>query len=60
MARRSRTRSRTKAFTPRKRRMKSLPDKPGTTIHFVSSDVALRSLSANASRLDSNVPPRVA
>jgi len=37
----SRTRSRTKAFTPRKRRMRSLPDKPGTTIHFVSSDVAV-------------------
>ena len=30
-----------KTMKPRKRRVKSLPDKPGTNIHFVNPDLAI-------------------
>jgi hypothetical protein len=41
MARRRLSRTRTRTFTPRKRRMRSLPAKPGTTIHFVNPDLVI-------------------
>jgi hypothetical protein len=41
MARRRLSRTSTRTFTPRKRRMRSLPAKPGTTIHFVNPDLVV-------------------
>jgi hypothetical protein len=41
MARRRRSRTRTRTFMPRKLRMRSLPAKPGTTIHFVNPDLVV-------------------
>lgn len=37
----SRTRSGNKITKPRKQRVRSLPAKPGTTIHFVNPDLAV-------------------